>query len=252
MKKLILSLLLLTVISTSKAQFPGTDSLRNFNNRFITNEAMRAFTNLRLHNLLSGIIDFLDSANGGGSVSLGVDTLWVTADSIFHYRKNGVFRQFVIRGQQGAGDIYEVPFSNGAGRFANDSNFLFDQSQGSNNSRLIVGPTVINDGGLSKINSTSDNMNAAAFTSFGTGTNTIIFRRSLGSVGLPLAITEGTDLWNFSGRGYTGSFYTGSRANIYSRTTQDWTDTTHGTKLVFSTTDNDSSTMKDRVTIDHN
>jgi len=251
MKKLILSLLLLTVVSTSKAQFPGTDSLRNFNNRFITNEAMRAFTNLRLHNLLSGIIDFLDSANGGGSVSLGVDTLWVTADSIFHYRKNGVFRQFVIRGQQGAGDIYEVPFSNGAGRFANDSNFLFDQSQGSNNSRLIVGPTVINDGGLSKINATSDNMNAAAFTSFGTGTNTIIFRRSLGSVGLPLAITEGTDLWNFSGRGYTGSFYTGSRANIYSRTTQDWTDTTHGTKLVFSTTDNDSSTMKDRVTIDH-
>src|SRR6478752_695558 len=250
MKKLILSVLLI-IPFISNAQFPGTDSLRNFNNRFITNEAMQAFTNLRLHNLLSGIIDFIDSSRGGSSVSLGVDTMYVTADSVFHYRKNGVFRQFVIRGQQGAGKIYEVPYSDGNGKFANDSNFKFDKSQGANNSRLIVGPTVINDGGLSKINATSDNMNAASFSSFGTGTNTIIFRRSLGSVGLPLAITEGTDLWNFSGRGYTGSVYTTSRANIYARTTEDWTDTTHGTKLVFSTTHNDSSTMRDRMTLDN-
>ncbi len=247
--KYILSFILLCSLLSVNAQFTGTDSLRNYNNRFITNDPMRAFTNNRLHNLIGGIIDFLDSASGGGSVSLGVDTMYVTADSIFHYKKNGVFRSFVIRGNVGAGKLYEIPFSDGLGRFSNDSNFKFDVSQGANNMRLIVGPTAINDGGLSKLNATSDNMNAAAFTAFGTGLNTIVFRRALGSVGLPLAITAGTDLWNFSGRGYTGTFFTTSRAAIYAQASQDWTDTTHGTRVYIATTTNDSLIMRTRMII---
>lgn len=250
--KYILSLLLLTTVYTAQAQFTGTDSLRNYNNRFITNNASQAFTNLRLHNLLAGIIDFIDSAQGGSSVALGVDTMYVTADSVFHYKKNGVFRSFIIRGNPGASSIYRIPFSNGAGRFSADSNFLFDKSQGNDATRLIVGPTVVNDGGLSKINATSDNMNALALTSYGTGLNTIIFRRALGTINTPLVITAGKDLWNFSGRGYTGTVFTGSRASIYAQTSQDWTDSTQGTVLYFATTANDSITMRTRMTIDNN
>lgn len=235
----------------SNAQFTGTDSLRNFNNRFIGNNASQAFTNLRLHNLLGGIIDFVDSARGGGGALLGVDTIWVTQDSIVHYRKGGVFRQFIVRGNPGAGTLGQVPFSNGSGRFANDSNFIYDRSQGLNNGRLVVGPTVINDGGLSKINSTSDNMNALALTGFGTGATTIILRRALGTIGLPLAITSGTDLWNFSGRGYTGTVFTTGRASVYARATQNWTDTTQGTSIAITTTHNDSSTAYERFKIDH-
>lgn len=233
---------------SANAQFTGTDSLRNYNNRFITNNASAAFTNLRLHNLLAGIIDFIDTANAGGSIALGVDTIYVTQDSIVHYKKNGVFRQFVVRGNPGAGSLGQIPFSDGVGRFSNDSNFIYDKSQGANNGRLVVGPTVINDGGLSKINATSDNMNAMALTAFGTGTTTIVLRRALGSIGIPLAITSGTDLWNFSGRGYTGlGFTTSSRASIYAQTTQNWSDTTQGTAIYLGTTSNDSSSMQTRM-----
>jgi hypothetical protein len=253
MKQLLLIIGFSIALINAQAQWTGSDSLRNFNNRFITNDAKAAFTNLRLHNLLDGMIDYIDTAlAGGSSVALGVDTMFMSNDSVFVYKKNGVFRQFVIRGQQGARNIYEIPFSDGAGKFGADSNFLFDKSQGANNTRLVVGPVTVNDGGLAKINATSDNMNAAAFTSFGTGLNTIVFRRAEGTVGTPLALTEGKDLWNFSGRGYTGTFYTTSRASIYSQTTQDWTDSTHGTKIVIATTQNDSSVMRDRVTVDHN
>lgn len=250
MKHILSFLIGLVLLTSVSAQFTGTDSLRNFNNKYIDNNASKAFTNLRLHNLLAGMIDYIDSANGGGSVALGVDTMYVTADSVFHYKKNGVFRSFVIRGNPGAGSIYEIPHSDGLGRFANDSNFTYDKSQGADAGRLIVGPTAIQDGGLSKINSTSDNMNALALTSFGTGVNTVVFRRALGSVGLPLALTAGKDLWNFSGRGYTGTAFTQSKAALYAQTSQNWTDSTNGTRIYFATTSNDSTVMKVRAIID--
>lgn len=250
MKKFILLLLVALSCFVSKAQFTGTDSLRNFNNRFITNNASAAFTNLRLHNLLAGMIDYIDSAGGGSSVALGVDTMYVTSDSVFHYKKNGVFRTFVIRGNPGAGTLAQIPFSNGLKRFNNDSNFTYDRSQGLDAGRLIVGPVPVNDGGLSKINATSDNMNALSLTSYGTGLNTIIFRRAEGTVSTPLVLTSGKDLWNFSGRGYTGSVFTQSRAAIYAQTSQNWTDTTNGTRLYFATTTNDSAVMRTRMIVD--
>lgn len=247
--KLLISFLLLSI--AVNAQFPsGTDTLRRYNNRFIDNDPKKAFTNLRLHNLLEGIINHMDTmALGGGSIQLGMDTLWADNDSTLIYRKNGLFHTVIIRGSTGAGPIYRVPFSDG-NHLTNDSNFLFDYSQGSNATRLIVGPTAISSGGLAKINATSDNMNAAAFTAYGTGLNTIVFRRALGTVGLPLTLTQGSDLWNFSGRGYTGTVYTTSRAAFYAQTAQAWTDSTQGTRLYFATTPNDSITMQTRMIID--
>jgi hypothetical protein len=84
----------------AKAQFTGTDSLRNYNNRFITSNPATAFTNLRLNTLLRGMIDWIDTARAGtgGGGALGVDTLWALNDSTIRYRKNGVFRNFVLKG----------------------------------------------------------------------------------------------------------------------------------------------------------
>jgi hypothetical protein len=99
--KYILSLMLsLSVTCTFAQQFPGTDSLRNYNNRFITGNASQAFTNLRLHNLLDGMIDFLDTAlaGSGSSIALGLDTIYAANDSTLRYRKQGVWRQFTIKG----------------------------------------------------------------------------------------------------------------------------------------------------------
>lgn len=97
--KYILLIMAITLAITASAQFPnGTDTLKNYNNRFIDNNAQKAFTNLRLHNLLEGIINMMDTIAAGNNVNLGMDTAFMFNDSLFTYRKGGVFRQFIIRG----------------------------------------------------------------------------------------------------------------------------------------------------------
>lgn len=78
--------------------FPGTDSLRAYNNIWITNNSSLAFTNYRLHTLLEGMIDWIDSARLGLGGQPGVDSIAVVNDSTFRYRKNGTFHNVVIRG----------------------------------------------------------------------------------------------------------------------------------------------------------
>jgi hypothetical protein len=98
--KYILIILGLLIGTTASAQFTGTDSLRNYNNRYITNNPATAFTNLRLNTLLRGMIDYIDTARAGsgGGGAVGVDTLWALNDSTVRYRKNGVFRNFIVKG----------------------------------------------------------------------------------------------------------------------------------------------------------
>lgn len=78
--------------------YPNTDSLRTYNIKYITNNAATAFTNLRLHTLLRGIIDHIDTARSGGGSAIGIDTLYALNDSTIRYRKNGVFRNTVLKG----------------------------------------------------------------------------------------------------------------------------------------------------------
>lgn len=245
---------LLFICASAKAQFPaGTDTLRNYNNRFIDNDPRKAFTNLRLHNLLAGMINYMDSIVAGNGINIGMDTAFMFNDSLFTYRKGGVFTQFVIRGSNpaasGAGAIYRVPFNNGLGQFANDSNFKFDKSVASDAARLIVGPTSVSSGGYAKINATSDNMNALGLTSYGTGLNTIIARRARGSIISPTALQSDDDLFNLSGRGHNNSDFTTSRAAIYARATQNWNADSNGTAIHIATTPNHSDVMADRVII---
>lgn len=88
------------MLCSAKAQFTGTDSLRNYNNRYITNNPATAFTNLRLNTLIRGVIDWVDTARAGtgGGGALGVDTLWALNDSTVRYRKSGVFRNMILKG----------------------------------------------------------------------------------------------------------------------------------------------------------
>lgn len=50
---------------SAKAQFPTTDSLKAFINRWIRNSAVEAFQNLRLNTALIGTANFIDSSYGG-------------------------------------------------------------------------------------------------------------------------------------------------------------------------------------------
>jgi hypothetical protein len=101
MKRLLLFICILFSLYTTKGQgFPNTDSLRTYNIKYITNNAATAFTNLRLHTLLRGVIDWIDTARAGtgGGGAIGIDTLWALNDSTIRYRKSGVFRNAILRG----------------------------------------------------------------------------------------------------------------------------------------------------------
>jgi hypothetical protein len=100
MKYILIFILGMLLIKNGNAQFTGTDSLRNYNNKYITNNPATAFSNLRLNTLLRGMIDWIDTARAGtgGGGALGVDTLWALNDSTIRYRKSGVFRNFVLKG----------------------------------------------------------------------------------------------------------------------------------------------------------
>lgn len=90
MRYIIFILLLIGSIGAN-AQFPNTDSLRKFNNKYVGNSPINSFTNLRLNTLLYGMINHIDSARLGTTGSVGVDTLYALNDSTIRYKKNGVF-----------------------------------------------------------------------------------------------------------------------------------------------------------------
>lgn len=98
MKKIFLLVLLFITFKISYAQFPSTDSLRAFDNKWITNSPTSAFTNLRLNTLLYGMINWIDTARLGAGSTIGIDTLFSFNDSTLKYRKNGSFFTFTQKG----------------------------------------------------------------------------------------------------------------------------------------------------------
>jgi len=112
MRKLILLCVLLVLGYGVSAQFPTTDSLRNYNTRYTTNSAINWFTNQRGNTLLRGIIDHLDSARLGTLGAVGLDTLYTINDSTIRYKKNGVWTNVLIRGTGGSGAIDSIYVKN--------------------------------------------------------------------------------------------------------------------------------------------
>jgi hypothetical protein len=102
MKKYILRLaffVTLFISLQSKAQFPSTDSLHKYNNHWIRNSAVEAFSQLRLNTLLHGMIDWIDSAG------------LITGDTLF----------VVPGGSNGNGDTGSIRY--------NDTLFIFEVSK---------------------------------------------------------------------------------------------------------------------------
>src|SRR5690349_2415152 len=91
MKKIFLLVSLFAIYFTSRAQFPSTDSLRAYNNRYVTSNPLTAFQQLRLQTLLNGMIDWIDYAGVGGIGTLGIDTIYALNDSTLRYRKNNTW-----------------------------------------------------------------------------------------------------------------------------------------------------------------
>lgn len=98
MKKCIVFILLLIGLKGFTQGFPGTDSMRTYNSKYITNNPATSFTNVRLHTLLRGIIDWIDTARAGtgGGGAVGVDSIAMLNDTTMRYRKNGSFKTLII------------------------------------------------------------------------------------------------------------------------------------------------------------
>jgi hypothetical protein len=144
----------------SFGQFPGTDSLRLYNIKYVTNNPATAFTNLRLHTLLRGIIDWIDTARagtGGGGV-IGVDSIAVLNDTTIRYRKNGVFKTFILPGRHWT---LQGILNNGSVLTDNETITLADSLS------ILSGKLVVDSITIRNAPSTSDTLNFALIDEFG-------------------------------------------------------------------------------------
>lgn len=74
-------------------------------------------------------------------------------------------------------------------------------------------------------------------------------RRADGTIAAPTAIQSADQLGSFNFFGYTGSAFAGPAAHYAGYATETWTPTANGSKIVFATTPNTTTTLTDAVTI---
>jgi hypothetical protein len=91
----------------------------------------------------------------------------------------------------------------------------------------------------------------SSFTNTANEAPQYIQRRARGTANGPVAISVNDVIGRFSFRGYSGSGFTGSKASIAAQATENWTSTRNGTRLVFGTTENGTSTLKSVMEITH-
>ena len=114
-----------------------------------------------------------------------------------------------------------------------------------------VGIGTINPSQIFEISKTGEA--SAAFTSYDNSySSQFIFRKAKGTSGSPATVTSGTILGILSFRGYNGSAFSGSRGRIEGVADETWNATNNGTRLQFKTTPNGSTSMSERMRIDHN
>jgi hypothetical protein len=90
-----------------------------------------------------------------------------------------------------------------------------------------------------------------SFTSTGNQAAQFVQRRARGTSASPTAVLNGDALGTYSYRGHTGTTFTGSKATISAKATENWSPSANGTRLIFGTTQNGTSTHKVVMEITH-
>lgn len=91
---------------------------------------------------------------------------------------------------------------------------------------------------------------AMMLDAFGGGANYYASRSAQGTPSSPTQVLSGYTLLQLGAMGRDNVAYTGVAAGLDIYTTQDWTSSAHGTRLILSTTANGSTAKTDRLTID--
>lgn len=84
------------------------------------------------------------------------------------------------------------------------------------------------------------------------GTPNIVGIKFGGTLASPTSVAANITLLSINGRGYNGSVFTINKALIDFQTSEAWTTTANGTKIMFGTTSNGSINLLTRMTIDNN
>lgn len=98
---------------------------------------------------------------------------------------------------------------------------------------------------ISKQNSVFDDITIQSYSTY----PGIIGIRANGTVALPTALASGDIISQLGVRGYNGTTFTTSRANIRFKATQNWTNIANGTAITFETTPDNSTTRTERMVI---
>lgn len=96
----------------------------------------------------------------------------------------------------------------------------------------------------------NSNLYLIAFGGNGTSSGSIVGHSVSGTEASPTAIGTNRTLLNILGRGYDGSSWTGTSAQIAMTSTEAFSSTAHGTKLAFATTPNGSTSLSTALVLD--
>ena len=80
----------------------------------------------------------------------------------------------------------------------------------------------------------------------------VYFHRARGSEASPTAVTNGLPMGGLMVGGYDGSSMVAYTGGLQMESTEDWSTSGHGTKLLFSTTENGTTGMTTKMVVDHN
>jgi len=194
----------------------------------------------------------------GGATGLAVQNLGNTATSysgMLFYDQNGALGQF----QGFNNSTHEYRINNVArvspgGAFNGSINFMLGGA-----SKFLVAPNGNIGIGTTSPSALLEVSNAVPggpanmwMTSFTNAVNPYYMaRRARGTAGAPTAVQNGDGLAGFYGDGYgTTAFGPGFAGGMTVQAVQNWTDTSHGTALTFTTTAINSTTPATRMTLD--
>ena len=116
---------------------------------------------------------------------------------------------------------------------------------GTNDPSLLNSAVLAVQGNVGNISSTTIGPNAETFGGSFTG------QSANGTATAPQASANKDFIAAFRGKGHDGQDYSGTRAAMTFHAAQNWTSTAQGTDIRFSTTDNNTDTLDERMRITH-
>jgi len=184
------------------------------------------------------------------SVGVNGDQYYDSVLNKFRCHENGAWGNCISAGTSPGGADSNVQYNN-AGAFGGEADFVYDDT----NKFVGIGvQAALTDEGLSVASAGTHNgvISSQRADADAPPGNSAGFRayKSRGTIGAPTAVNSTDWLLGLSSNAHDGTGFFGT-ARLFSEATENHSATNHGTRWVFSTTPNASTTITDTVRIPH-